>query len=435
MRRATAWGLILLSLLAVAAVVPPDDPLVPEQWHLPHVGAFDAWTLGDGAGVVVAVIDTGVNAAHPDLAGRVLPGVDLIEPGTPPDDPNGHGTLVAGVIAAAIGNGIGGAGIAPRATILPVRVLDATGTGSSREVAEGIRWAVRNGAHVVNLSLAEAPGLVTGAGSVIGTDVEAAIQEAHASGVTVVAASGNEGRATTPYAPGVPVIVVGASDREDRVWPHSNRDDRTLFAPGVEVISTYTGEGYARADGTSFAAPVVSAGAAILRSAGLSPAQVRDRLYATARPGIGGAGRVDLAAAASAVTVSEGGPPPAQPVLPPSPAPPPPTAPPPSPEPTPTPVDRSLPPAPAPSPEPASEPEPVVAETSPEPVPSAQENADLALVGPGDRNDGSGSALSAPVLPAAVAGMLLLANLTGHAAYARKEADGRPLFVWRHPGR
>ena len=283
MRRTASWAVLVLSALLVAAVPPPNDPLVPEQWHLPHVGAFDLWSGGRGAGTVVAVVDTGVDGTHPDLQGRVTSGIDLVNRGTPPDDPNGHGTLVAGVIAATAGNAIGGAGVAPVTVIMPVRVLDAAGNGTSREVAEGIRWAAANGAHVINLSLAEAPGMVGDPSRVIGSDVEAAINEAHARGAVVVAASGNEGRLSTPYSPGLPVIVVGASDRGDGVWPHSNRDERTLFAPGVEIISTYTQHGYARSDGTSFAAPIVSAGAAVLRGVGLRGEEIRERLLSTAR--------------------------------------------------------------------------------------------------------------------------------------------------------
>lgn len=418
MRRALAWGLVLLSSLALGAVIPPDDPLVPEQWHLPQVGAFDAWALSQGANVVVAVVDTGVDASHPDLAGRVRGGVDLVNPGTPPDDPNGHGTLVAGVIAAVLGNGVGGVGVAPQASILPVRVLDSGGTGSSQDVAEGIRWATRNGADVINLSLAEAPGLVGGTGGIIGSDVEAAISEAHAAGVVVVAAAGNEGRTTTPYAPETPVIVVGAANRQNQVWPHSNRDGRTLFAPGVEIISTYIQGGYARADGTSFAAPVVSGGAAILRSAGRTPQQVRDLLFATARPGAGGAGLVDLAAATTAVSAAEGAPPP---VAPPPPPPPPPA---PEPEPVPDPVPVAPPP-----PEPAAQPEPVDEPSPVDPLPPLDERIEMVLDVPGVV--GEGESRPQPLVPAGIAVGLLLANITGHAAWARTRADGRALVGWR----
>lgn len=424
MRRVLAWAVVCLSTLALAATAPSDDPLLPDQWHLPHVGAFDAWASSQGEGVVVAVVDTGVDGTHPDLAGRVTAGVDLVERGTPPDDPNGHGTLVAGVVAAVAGNGVGGAGVAPATVVMPVRVLDASGTGSSDHVAEGIRYATRNGADVINLSLAEAPGLLRGTGSIIGGDVEDAIREAHGSGVVVVAASGNEGRGTTPYGASVPAIVVGATNRADGVWPHSNRDERTLFAPGVEILSTYTQHGYARADGTSFATPVVAAGAAMLRAAGLSPDQVRQRLLSTAHPIGTGAGRVDLAAAAGAVVASAPAPPPAPPPTPePTPAPPPP-APAELPQPEPVTLTPPEPPAaPSPSPEP-------VATTPPRtPSPPADEAVAFDLRG-GDRGDGVPA--SAPIVPVTAAAVLLLANLAGHAAWANRRRE-EPLFVWRLP--
>lgn len=419
MRRRVPWAVLLLSALVLAAAPPPNDPLVAEQWHLPHVGAFDLWSGGRGAGTVVAVVDTGVDQTHPDLQGRVTSGIDLVNRGTPPDDPNGHGTLVAGVIAATAGNAIGGAGVAPVAVIMPVRVLDAAGNGTSREVAEGIRWAAANGAHVINLSLAEAPGMVGDPSRVIGSDVEAAINEAHARGAVVVAASGNEGRLTTPYSPGLPVIVVGASDRGDGAWPHSNRDERTLFAPGVEIISTYTQHGYARSDGTSFAAPIVSAGAAVLRGVGLRPDEVRERLFRTARPVAGGAGRVDLAAAMAAP--APGAPPP--PVSPEPPPPPPPEPPgteaPPSAEPAPAPV-------PAPDPEPVPEPDPAAGEASPTEIRVPIRDSDVALHSFADRaGQGAGDPGTVPLTLVAVAGALLFANLTGHAVWARRRRRHR----------
>lgn len=429
MRRALTWMVLVLSVLTLAAAQPPDDPFVPEQWHLPRVGTFDAWPAGRGGGVIVAVVDTGVDASHPDLQGRVIGGVDLVEPGTPPDDPNGHGTLVAGVLAATAGNGVGGVGVAPSTVVMPVRVLAADGSGSSRHVAEGIRWATRNGAHVINLSLAEAPGLTRGAPQAIGSDVEQAISEADARGVTVVAAAGNDGRSSTPYGASVPVLVVGASDRGDNPWAHSNRDARTLFAPGVEIVSTYRNHGYARADGTSFAAPIVSAGAALLRGAGLPADQVHRRLLDTAAPVSGGAGRVDLAAATARRTAGAPDPQAAQPPPPPPPPPPAPEPPPPPPPPTqPSPeVDPTVEPDPPPSREP--EPVPVEEDPTPEPVLATPSPSSLALeIGADAGDDGSSAGPWLQVLAAGLLGITVL----GHAATVavRRQGD-MPQVVWR----
>ncbi len=350
-QRSRAWAalVVVLSLLTLGAA--PDDPLVDRQYHLRTVHAFRSWDVGRGAGIVVAVVDTGVDGAHPDLRGRLVGGVDLVDRGTAPDDPNGHGTLVAGIVAATAGNGEGGAGGAPDAAIMPVRVLDATGEGSSDVVAEGIRWAADHGAHIINLSLAEVAGQQQSPSALITRDVEFAIRQAALKGVLVVAAAGNDGADRTPYAEGVPALVVGATDARDRVWVESNRDEDTLFAPGVGIVSTYRG-GYAVADGTSFAAPVVAAGGALLRARGLSSAAARERLVDTARPIGTGVGRVDYAAALGITR---------------------------APQPSPTPQSS---PAPAPTPPPEATPSPRRA-PSPLPAPRAGTGRRRAVPRPG----------------------------------------------------
>lgn len=289
--------IVALASVLIAAAPPGDDPLLDRQYHLRRVRAPQAWEVGKGRGQVIAVIDTGVDADHPDLRGRLVEGVDLVDRRTPPDDENGHGTFVAGVAVAKLDNGRGGSGVAPRARVMPIRVLDKKGRGTSDTVAEGIRWATRRGATVINLSLADVPGQKRPPAALITTDVELAIRQAALSGVVVICAAGNEGERKTPYAQDLPALVVGATDRRDRVWRHSNYDDQTLFAPGVGIISTYVGEPYASADGTSFAAPIVAAGAALLRQQGLDSTATRRRLLRTARPIGKGVGRVDLAAA------------------------------------------------------------------------------------------------------------------------------------------
>jgi subtilisin family serine protease len=279
------------------------DPLRARQWHLDEVSAPRAWQAGRGEDVTVAVIDTGVAADHPDLAGQVATGYDATDPGSPPDDDNGHGTLIAGVIAALAGNGEGGVGVAPRASILPVRVLDEDGRGRPSEIAEGIRWATEHGADVMNLSFVEVPddrgGLLDG---LIDERVQQAIREARQAGVVVVAAAGNGGDDEVPYAADVPVVV-GAATRDGTRWQRSNADDETLYAPGVDVVSTWTRDRYAQASGTSFAAPIVAGGAAILLQAGLEPDGVTRVLRQQANrvaPGAQNVAVVDLAAAVAA---------------------------------------------------------------------------------------------------------------------------------------
>lgn len=291
------WAAALLALFLLGATTPPSDPLVERQYHLERVRAYDGWSVARGKGQVIAVLDTGVALRHPDLRGRLVDGVDLVDPGTRPRDRNGHGTFVAGVAVAAADNGEGGAGVAPRAKVMPVRVLDDEGFGSSDVVAEGIRWATRNGATVINLSLADVPGQDRPPTALITTDVELAIRRAALEGVVVVAAAGNDGADSTPYSQDLPALIVGATNADDGIWKHSNYDDSTLFAPGVDIVSTYVGDPYAIANGTSFATPVVAAGAALLLQQGMDADDVRQQLLVTARPVDKGAGRVDIGAA------------------------------------------------------------------------------------------------------------------------------------------
>lgn len=429
-----AAAAVALLLLAAA---PPDDPLVPQQGHLTQVRAFDAWDVSRGEGVIVAVLDTGVDLDHPDLEGQLVDGVDLVEPDTPPDDPQGHGTLVAGIVAAVAGNGRGVAGVAPDAQVMPVRVLDAEGRGTSDVVAEGIRWAVDHGAHVVNLSLAEVdPGDDDAFPLTLLVDqrVQQAIADAWEQGVLVVAAAGNEGRDRTPYDEDVPVVVVGAATPDDQVWPQSNHDDATLFAPGVAVLSTWSEGRYAKADGTSFSTPIVAGGAALLLAAGLDAEQAVQALTGTAVDIGAGLGRVDLAAAVAAAAPHL---PPVEPPPPPPPPPPTPAVPTPpagpvevtEPPPATAPAVPTLPTAPLPTvPEEPTEPEgpavhleeaePVTEPPTPTPSPRAERS-------PGDGGviveRGGGAAARTALL--AVAGGLLLGDVVLLGAALARRTD------------
>ncbi|MCW2776408.1 MAG: peptidase, partial [Frankiales bacterium] len=266
------------------------DRYRPLQWGLDTLHAEQSWTTATGTGVVVAVVDTGVQGDHPDLVGQVLPPIDLVEPSatrTVSIDPNGHGTHVAGIVAAATGNGIGVAGLAPGARVLPVRVLDADGSGYDDDVAEGVVRAVDAGAQVVNLSLG---------GPEQSDLLEAAVQYALAHGVVVVSAAGNEGLTGSPveYPAATPgVLAVGATDSADQLASFSSTGSFVdLVAPGVSIASTGNGGQYWYLDGTSMAAPFVSASAALLLSAHVPAAQVAQRLQETARD-LGAPGRDD----------------------------------------------------------------------------------------------------------------------------------------------
>ncbi|MEV4279493.1 S8 family serine peptidase [Actinoplanes xinjiangensis] len=245
-----------------------EDTYREYQWDLDKMSVPEAWEHSTGTDVVVAVIDTGVDGNHPDLAGNVLTGYDAIDDTEGGDsDGNGHGTHVAGTVAAVTGNGEGIAGVAPDARILPVKVLDADGTGWTSDTAEGIVWAVDNGAQVINLSL--------GADSSTEAE-EAAVAYAVENGVTVVAAAGNErevGSPTSYPAAYDGVIAVAATDADDEIAEYSNRGDYVdVAAPGSGILSTYPadlsedGSEYAELDGTSMAAPHVAAVAALIKA-------------------------------------------------------------------------------------------------------------------------------------------------------------------------
>ncbi|HZR12813.1 MAG TPA: S8 family serine peptidase [Acidimicrobiia bacterium] len=260
------------------------DPIRWLQWPLNDVPYEQTWATRDASGQTVAVVDTGVDATHEDLrSGQVLPGTDLVAPGgNGRVDPNGHGTAVSGVIAATVGNGIGISGAARGARILPVRVLDASGTGYLSDVASGLVWATDHGATVVNMSLA-ATGLTTY------PPVDLAIAYARAHGVVVVAAAGNDGPGSPPEYPAdaAGVIAAGATDSSNTVASFSSQGSWVaIAAPGVSIATTWPGNAYVYENGTSFASPYVASAAALVRASApwLDPDEVRSALTSTATP-------------------------------------------------------------------------------------------------------------------------------------------------------
>ncbi len=248
-------------IVSVNFDIPPSDPDYDRQWALPHIQAETAWNeMDDLRPVTVAVIDTGVCMSHEDLQDRVLDnGYDFVDDDDDPDDVFGHGCSVAGIIAANIDNGIGIAGFAPNASILPVRVLGPGGSGSMADVAAGIVYAADEGADIVNLSL----------GSMVGSQVtKDAVDYAVDNGVTVIASAGNSGGS----APGYParyenVVAVGAVDPNGARSSFSNKGG-DIWAPGRDVHTTFLDNGYKALNGTSFSAPYVSAMAAVLEGMG-----------------------------------------------------------------------------------------------------------------------------------------------------------------------
>jgi len=275
----------------VTASVVPTDPFYGAQWALPAVGAPAAWDYTWGSSdVTVAVIDTGVDLDHPDLVNRVLGGGwDFIDNDAVPDDVDGHGTAVAGIIAAQQDNRAFGVGVAPGVRVLPVRVLDENGDGTTFDVAQAVRYATDHGADVINLSLG---------GTDFDNELSLALNYAFDNDVVVVAASGN----TNPASPQVQyparepgVIAVGAQDQTLAVASFSNRGpELDLVAPGVLIFSTVIGGQSGFWSGTSMACPMVAGTVALMRSR--DPEATADELeallYSTARD-FGPAGRDD----------------------------------------------------------------------------------------------------------------------------------------------
>jgi subtilisin family serine protease len=284
--------------VAAKADVTPNDPFYAEQWGLRKVGLPAAWSMTTGAGVTVAVLDTGVNEVS-DLAGRVLPGYDFINDDPDPADDEGHGTGVASVIAGRGDDRSGMAGVCWNCRILPVKVLDAEGSGDYLSIAKGIRYAADQGAKLINMSLA---------GSESSPLLNSAVQYATDRGALILAAAGNENTATRQYPAAIPqVLSVGGSDDADGRYEWSNYGTGwvDVAAPGCNVAQDYRGRGYVDFCGTSSATPLVAGVAALMlsRAPSAGGAFIGSVLSLTStKLGWTTHGRVDAARAVRAVT-------------------------------------------------------------------------------------------------------------------------------------
>jgi len=267
-----------------------NDTYRSQQWALNALKAETVHQETRGTDIRVAVIDTGVKSSHSDLSDRVLSGTDYVSPGTSANDENGHGTHVAGIIAAVHNNSRGIAGFAPRAKILPVRVLDKNGSGTAANVAKGIIYAADRGAKVINLSLGS---------SQSSTAMQSAVSYAISKNVLVVAAAGNRGcgllGAPTEYpASYTGVVGVGAVTQSITRASYSSCGSWVdVVAPGDRIISTMiqnsvglgcsSSANYCTLSGTSFATPYVAAtGALAIAERGWSQSTIASRLQSTA---------------------------------------------------------------------------------------------------------------------------------------------------------
>lgn len=272
----------------VKALMAPNDSMFAQQHGPKLTQAPEAWDISRGKGVTIAIVDTGVDTEHPDLKDKIVTGYNVLDRSGNPRDDNGHGTHCAGVAGADTNNGIGIAGMAPEAKIMPIKALNSGGGGSDALVAEGVVWAVDHGAQIVSLSL--------------GTPEESqplkdACEYAANKGVLVVAAMGNAGNGDKNYPAAYPgVLAVGATNEENKEAEFSQYGEWiSVCAPGTGIYSTFptynvtlNDDGYpteyAALDGTSMATPMVAGVAALVKSKypSLSPAQIKQRLEKTA---------------------------------------------------------------------------------------------------------------------------------------------------------
>lgn len=284
----------------VSPAAPSNDPYFGSAWHLQKIGASAAWDLSVGSGVKIAILDTGVDGAHPDLQGRMLPGYNFYDNNTNTTDVHGHGTGVAGTAAATLNNAQGVASVAGQSWILPVRIADANAWATWSTVAQGLNWAADQGARVANISY------VGVAGS---QSVRTAADYMRSKGGLVIVAAGNNNK-DEGIAPTTSMIPVSATNSLDEKTSFSSWGSFVaMSAPGEGVWTTARGGIYQTWKGTSIASPVVAGVVALMmsRNPALKASQVESLLYSTAvdlgtvgRDAVFGYGRVNASAAVAA---------------------------------------------------------------------------------------------------------------------------------------
>lgn len=299
---AVAAALALVPAVASAAA----DPELARQWGLARIGAPAAWSTSTGAEVLVGIVDSGIDLGHEELAGRIAGSANCVGAGGDPtkctgdaQDDEGHGTHVAGIVAAAKDNGAGAAGVAPGARLLVAKAIDSRSGGSVGDIEAAVRWVVDHGARVVNLSLSEASPLLT---SLLGSELRPSVDYAWSRGAVPVVAAGNQNLLGLLGSYGfgdMNALVVGAAGPDDQVAPYSSplgNAKWALLAPGGlhdgnpshDIFSTFWVSGrqnqYAYMAGTSMATPHVSGAVALLLARGFTPQQAVERILATVDP-------------------------------------------------------------------------------------------------------------------------------------------------------
>lgn len=277
-----------------------SDPYYSSEWHLPKIGAPTAWSTSSGKGVVIAILDSGVDPNHPDLSSKLVTGWNAYDNNADTSDVYGHGTKVAGAAAAITNNGVGVAGVAGDAQLMPMRVTGSDGWASDGAIASALTWAADRGARVANISFY---GLESSAA------LRSAAQYMKNKGGLVVTSAGNYSVEET-IAPSDTMITVSATDSADNKTSWSSYGSFVdVAAPGAGIYSTVKGGGYGAVSGTSFSSPITAGVVALMMSANpaLMPADLEKALYSSAvdlgTSGFDkyfGNGRVDAAAAVAA---------------------------------------------------------------------------------------------------------------------------------------
>lgn len=286
-----------------------NDPYSASEWHLGKIGATAAWGTTQGAGVTVAIIDSGIDASHPDLSAQLVPGWNFVGGNSNTADVYGHGTAVAGTVAAVANNGIGVVGVAWQTRIMPVRVSDSSGWATYSAVAQGITYAADKGARVANASFQ---------GTMASSSIVSAAQYMKSKNGLVFVSAGNQGT-EEGYSATTSMIPVSATTSGDQLTGFSSWGSFVaLSAPGEAIYTTQSGGGYWSCWGTSFSSPVAASVAALVMAAKptLSSAQVESILFSTAtdlgangRDPQFGYGRVNASAAVQAALGSSMSPP------------------------------------------------------------------------------------------------------------------------------
>lgn len=277
----------------------PDDPYFGSQWHLSVINAPAAWDVSQGDGIVIAILDSGVDGTHPDLSGKMVAGYNFYDNNTDTRDVMGHGTKVAGSAAASSNNAVGVTGVSMNSRIMPIRISDTSGWAMWSTIASGINWAADHGARIVNISYQAHQS----------STIQSASQYLKNKGGLVVNSAGNTSALDSTPASDTMITVSATNGSDSRTSWSSFGPYVDLAAPGEGIYTTVAGGGYGGVSGTSFSSPITAGVVALMMSAnpGLSSNQIMNILFETAVDigDIGwdqyyGYGRIDAAAAVRA---------------------------------------------------------------------------------------------------------------------------------------